>query len=103
MFSLEEGSDPTADTTLYELAPFLRALALQVSPRAESARACGSSWSRVLSLPPLRGRRCSEKCTKVGGFLPATLFSFFVRRGSVHTSSVPVVAEIGRDGALFVR
>ncbi len=30
-FSLEDGSDPTADTVLYELAPFLRALATQVT------------------------------------------------------------------------
>lgn len=30
-FSLEDGSDPTADTVLYDLAPFLRALATQVS------------------------------------------------------------------------
>ncbi|CAM9489090.1 unnamed protein product, partial [Ectocarpus fasciculatus] len=29
-FSLEDGSDPTADTVLYDLAPFLRALATQV-------------------------------------------------------------------------
>ncbi|CAM9492590.1 unnamed protein product [Scytosiphon promiscuus] len=28
-FSLEDGSDPTADTVLYDLAPFLRALATQ--------------------------------------------------------------------------
>ncbi|CAN0392358.1 unnamed protein product, partial [Laminaria digitata] len=31
-FSLEDGSDPTADTVLYDLAPFLRALATQVGP-----------------------------------------------------------------------
>jgi len=30
-FSLEDGSDPTTDTVLYDLAPFLRALATQVS------------------------------------------------------------------------
>lgn len=29
-FSIDDGSDPTADTVLYDLAPFLRALATQV-------------------------------------------------------------------------